>query len=120
MMLDKQPVGLDHISASTNNRVKHEHPMKMIGTFRRPQLGEFVHTVLRVDRSTHQQPHELSRQPSGSGINHLRCCAMDRAGLSATFGFQPNRHARSAPPSTRDSAWVPWYMVGTYLATSTR
>ena len=65
MMLDKQPVRLDRISASTNDRVQHEHPMKIIGTVRRPQLDELVHARLRVDRSTHQQPHELPRQPRG-------------------------------------------------------
>ena len=34
---------------------------------------------------------------------------------SATFGFCPNRHARSAPPSTRDNAQAPWYMDGTFF-----
>ena len=41
------------------------------------------------------------------------------ASASATFGFCPNRHALSEPPSTRDNARAPWYMVGTFSASPT-
>lgn len=76
MMLDKQPERLECVSASTNRRVQHEYPMKIIG-YSPPTTTRRTHAIPPPGRPIDASEAPRTRAPNvRSWMNHPRCHTM--------------------------------------------